>query len=315
MLRTTSLGRGPTTASSTSGTRTRCERFAFGGIAFELLRGEGDGGLPLTPEEQRFCAATSDDGGAAHALAIADVLCAVHEESAFVGQRPRENWVTFDRDHQGTGAIALRARSFAAEVTPAGPRRYAATARLGQGPDGLAGLLRGISAAVLHREGGLVMHAAALELDGRAVLFVGPSGAGKSTAVRLSEAGRCFAYDHVALVPSERGWYAWGLPGGTKADAPLAAQTLYPLAAVLRVRQAAFGEPQLSRLSNAEALFSVRESVEWADSTTAGEESYLHAVTQLSSSVAIGAISTVLRRSNTAALRAFLAAHDRERLT
>ena len=306
MPRLTSLGRGHAATRGSSATRTDSERFAFGGVAFELLRQRAEGG-PQVPQvshdERRFCVRASEAGS----LPIADVLCALHDDPAFVGAPQRQNWITFERSRAADNATALIARSFAAEVMSVGPHRYAATARLGDGVDGLSGLLRGISAAVLHREGGLVLHAAALELDGRAILFVGPSGAGKSTAVRLTEAGRCFAYDHVALAPTRNGWYAWGLPGGTAADAPLAPHTVYPLAAVLRVRQAAFGEPQLTRLTAAQTLFAVRESVEWADETPAGEDSYLRAATQLSSSVAIGAITTVLRRSNSAALRAWLA--------
>jgi hypothetical protein len=314
LLRLTSLGRERSAIGASSVARTRCERFAFGGVAFELLCEQGGSAAALSADELRFCVSGQN------AKVIADVCCAVHEDPAFgetapalrggagfVSAQRSQDWVRFRAADTVHGAIAIEAPGFAADLSPLGSTRYAAAVRLGSGPDGYAGLLRAVAAAVLHRHGGLVLHAAALELDGRAVLFVGPSGVGKSTAVALSDAGRCFAQDQVALVPSESGWFAWGLPGGTPARALLAPEAVYPLAAVLRVHQAGSGEPQLQRLAGAEALSAVRESIDWADESLAGERMYLRAATQLSSTIPIGAIGTVMRRSISASIRAFLA--------
>ena len=65
----------------------------------------------------------------------------------------------------------------------------------------LVNLLRACLAWALPARGALLVHAAALVLEGRAFLLVGPEGAGKSTWVRLGEAagGRAIT-DDLALV-------------------------------------------------------------------------------------------------------------------
>lgn len=75
--------------------------------------------------------------------------------------------------------------------------------------------------------GGMVLHASAVELGGRAHLFPGPSGAGKSTLARKlsSEGGRVLADELVVLLPGEGGVTVHGTPFwlGSRAPAPLAA--------------------------------------------------------------------------------------------
>jgi hypothetical protein len=69
-------------------------------------------------------------------------------------------------------------------------------------------LLGPVLAGVLHQRGFLVLHASAVEVDGRAVLFVGDKGQGKSTmAVAMREHGyRLIADDVVAIdLDTERG--------------------------------------------------------------------------------------------------------------
>ena len=65
---------------------------------------------------------------------------------------------------------------------------------------------------------GMMLHASAVELDGKAYLFSGPSGMGKSTHTRLwqtvfgSDRARVFNDDKPALRRLEDGWFAYGTP-------------------------------------------------------------------------------------------------------
>lgn len=69
--------------------------------------------------------------------------------------------------------------------------------------------------ALALRRGGLLLHGAALVIDGEAVVVSGPSGAGKSTlAARF--AGAVLHDDVIALAPDQRspsGWAAWSQDG------------------------------------------------------------------------------------------------------
>lgn len=103
----------------------------------------------------------------------------------------------------------------------------------------LDALLSGVVAALLYRRGGVVLHAAAIELGGEVLAFIGPSGSGKSTAARSSGAP-LFAVDRLALLPpSEPGsrWLACALPGGTSeaGGGARSRELVLPLCAVLRV--------------------------------------------------------------------------------
>lgn len=67
----------------------------------------------------------------------------------------------------------------------------------------------------LYLHGGLMLHASAVELGGRAYLFSGPSGIGKSTHTREWEAqfsARVFNDDKPALRQLDGVWYAYGTP-------------------------------------------------------------------------------------------------------
>lgn len=64
---------------------------------------------------------------------------------------------------------------------------------------------------------GMVLHASALEYDGKAYLFSGPSGVGKSTHARLwqqlfGDAAQVFNDDKPALRFVDGQWYAYGTP-------------------------------------------------------------------------------------------------------
>ena len=68
----------------------------------------------------------------------------------------------------------------------------------------------------LYKFGGMMLHASAVELDGRAYLFSGPSGMGKSTHTRLWQqefpSARVFNDDKPALRLLDGVWYAYGTP-------------------------------------------------------------------------------------------------------
>lgn len=71
--------------------------------------------------------------------------------------------------------------------------------------------------AGLLRFGGLMLHASAVELDGKAYLFSGPSGMGKSTHTKLwqqifGEKAQVFNDDKPALRREDGRWYAYGTP-------------------------------------------------------------------------------------------------------
>jgi hypothetical protein len=287
--------------------RTRCQQVSFGGVAFELLA-DRTGEMASLPEECRAHAIPGFDR-----RTVASVVCALHRDptlpSGPAAAVLEGNTVRLRAAEEAPEALRVEAPGLRAELQDLGARRYAVTAHIAPDDAAMLALLRGISAAIVHREGGLVLHAAGAELGGRAVLFVGPSGAGKSTALRQTEGARCFAYDHVALLPGPEGgsWLAWGLPGGTAPRAPAASGVVFPLAAVLRVRQARAGEPRFTPASGTEALFAVRESVECADDSVGGEDVYLRAVTELACQVTIGSLATVLGRPNDAALAELLA--------
>jgi hypothetical protein len=56
-------------------------------------------------------------------------------------------------------------------------------------------------------DGGLVLHASSIAVEGRAYLFAGLSGAGKSTVSRRVGAGRRIADDQSMLLPTPEGWW------------------------------------------------------------------------------------------------------------
>lgn len=270
---------------------TATHRFAFGGVGIELLSAR-DLEWPLEPEDERFMLPFGS------VATVADVACSVSVDASLPGPCSPEGDILFGS--ADAGRIALEASAVRIDLNPLGPRRYAASARVAPGPRGLRALLRAVSAAILEPEGGATLHAAGVEVDGRAVVYLGPSGAGKSTAARLSERARSFADDHVALVPTDAGWMAWGLPGGSPAPMPQSAGVVFPLATLWRVQR---GEqrPVAERLTGAAALFAVRAAVE-CDGLPETEAARLSTAARIAREVEVGAMHTVLGRPLTAEL-------------
>lgn len=72
--------------------------------------------------------------------------------------------------------------------------------------------LRTACALLAYREGGLLVHGAALMVDGAVSLFIGQSGSGKSTVVALSPDATALGDDLVILRPRDAGWTVYGTP-------------------------------------------------------------------------------------------------------
>lgn len=102
---------------------------------------------------------------------------------------------------------------------------------------------------------GLMLHASAAALGGRACLFSGPCGRGKSTHTRLwqqtfGEAVQVFNDDKPALRRLDGRWYAYGTPWCGKDGINL--NQKWPLGGICFLEQAQ--ENRIRRLSAAEAL-------------------------------------------------------------
>ena len=107
----------------------------------------------------------------------------------------------------------------------------------------------------LLRFGGLMLHASAVALEGRAYLFSGPCGRGKSTHTRLwqstfGDAVQVFNDDKPALRRLDGRWYAYGTPWCGKDGINL--NQKWPLGGICFLEQAQ--ENRIRRLSAAEAL-------------------------------------------------------------
>lgn len=104
---------------------------------------------------------------------------------------------------------------------------------------------------------GLLVHAAAVEDGGKAVVLLGPSGAGKSTAARLSAPRAVLADDVSLLLPGDDGLHLHPAPFWAEPAFPHRrdARVVLRVSRVLRLRQAA--EHGLAALPRAAATASV----------------------------------------------------------
>jgi hypothetical protein len=281
-------------------------RFAFGGVRFEV---EADEALrwQLCPEfGQHACEADAFPLGA-------QVECCVTVDPSLAGRAHlASRCFTVERRGEATETTVVVSPDLYAELEADGPGRYVASVRVAprveddiepRGPDAVA---LALSATILEREGGLSLHAAAIELEGRAVLFIGPSGAGKSTAATLAAGCPVFASDRVNITPDGLGGYmAWSLPGGTSVAVPFSAHRRLPLAAIFRVRQS-HGAPRVEKLSAARATFAVRESMWLSDFSPMAEEHRIDAAALLRARIPVGEIYTVFGHSHAALLVALV---------
>lgn len=233
--------------------------FVFGGVAFEMCPAPGLS-WRVGNEHRLFggAYATSPVAGRVHCV----VSPAPELDTGFT-REIRWEW-SGDVAHVSTG----RAR---AELRRLSPGCYAASALVVPNDAGCSALVTALTGAVVSREGGLVLHAAGVEIDGRASLFIGPSGAGKTTAANHCQGARWMARDRAAVYPTPLGWYAAGMAGGDPIELPRAAGRVFPLGSVSRIQRAA-ERVALRVATTSEAVRFLRESLQTSHATGAEEE-------------------------------------------
>ncbi len=255
--------------------------FVFGGVAFEICPAPGLR-WAVGAEHRQFAAAYSVSPVAG---TVRCVVTPAPELASDADEREiRCDW---------SGELArISTRRVRAELRRLGTS-YAATALVAPTEAGCSALLTALSAAVIEREGGFVLHAAGVLLEGRAVLFVGPSGAGKTTASNHCHGARWLARDRASVYPTPLGWYAAGLAGGDDIDLPRAPTTLAPLAGILRIRR---GESRLEPTALVTTLRNLRESVQAAETSREGETERLAGLLALAGSASVGELAFELGR-------------------
>ena len=221
-------------------------------------------------------------------LAPFEVRVALAVDASLASLTHREVSWTWNGDRAVVETGRLRA-----DLHRLSPGRYAASVRLAPCSAAASGVATAIASAIVHREGGLVLHAAGVELGGVAVLFVGPSGAGKTTASNHCPGAAWFARDRAAIVKTPRGWECWGMAGGDPVALPRAERRVLPLGAILRVRRAE-SSPRVERSSGVRAVTALRESLQCGGSTVTEELRRMDALCEVIGSVPVGVIETRL---------------------
>ena len=143
--------------------------------------------------------------------------------------------------------------TFEAELDP-----LRGEARVWRSPGSAIGLLTTLRTAICSRlplEGGLVLHAAGLERDGRGLVFFGPSGAGKTTLAARSP-WPIVSDELVAIVSGQGGTFAIrGTPFRKAPPGPAgASRRVSHLAALVELDKGAY---RLTPLGRTEALRSL----------------------------------------------------------
>jgi len=256
------------------------QRFLFGGVEIELLGAAGFS-YELPPDHARFL---GRDGASP---SVPRVTCSVRRDPALLrDDRDDREIVLQEHDLQTTGVRA--------HLQPLSHNSWAVSARVAPGAHNLGRLLDALSAAIVERSGGLLVHAAGVELDGHAYLFVGPSGAGKTTAAGQVFGARSFCVDRAVVMPSAQGWRVHALPGGTDPidRAPDSRNVTLPLGGILRVKQASTVDAH--PLAPHEAVMTVRESVFSADRDEVSERKRLDTIATLATEVPLMRLDSVL---------------------
>ncbi len=266
--------------------------FVFGGVAFEMC-----------PSPGLMWGVGAEHRGFLGEYALAPVAGEVH---AVVSPAP-ELAEGFSREIKWAwdGDVAqLETGRVRAELRRLGARRYAASALAVPDDAGCASLATALTAAIVKREGGLVLHAAGIELDGRAVLFIGPSGAGKTTAANHSPGARWMARDRAVVYPTPHGWYAAGMAGGDVIELPRSPERVLPLAGIYRIARG--GDVAARALSAADAMRFLRESVQSIAASPEEERARLDAMASLTSACPVALLHTQLGAPLVDVLRADL---------
>ena len=118
------------------------------------------------------------------------------------------------------------------------PRARRGSIRQTANPYSIDTLLRIVHTLALAPEGGVLLHAASVVRNGRALVFAGASGAGKTTLSRLAPHGTAVLTDEVSYVRREgSGYLAHGTPFAGELARP-GENTQAPLAAIHLLRHA-----------------------------------------------------------------------------
>ncbi|MBO5111539.1 MAG: hypothetical protein J6D21_12600 [Clostridia bacterium] len=129
---------------------------------------------------------------------------------------------------------------------------------------------------------GMMLHASAVELDGRAYLFSGPSGMGKSTHTRLwqstfGENAKVFNDDKPALRLLDGRWFAYGTPWCGKDGININMKV--PLAGICFLRRGKTNE--IRRLPPQEAAARILGQTPWRFKKVENLDKLLNLVNQL----------------------------------
>ena len=180
------------------------------------------------------------------------------------------------------------------EIEEVSRREVRAVASTGPGPEGRAAVLSLLATALAERLGGLVLHATAVVVAGRAILFVGPSGAGKTTAANHTSGATWLCRDRALVVPDDvSGWTAWAIAGGDDVRLPRASDVCAPVGGILRVLRGK-GSSRIVPLSRATSLLRLRESIQSGGTDTHDEERALESALRLLDDVTFAAIEVAL---------------------
>lgn len=223
--------------------------FTFGGVAFEMCPAP-EFEWNLGDEHRLFCGGYSTSPVAARVHCVASPA---PELEASAGREIRWQW-----DGEVARVSTARAR---VELRRLASGCYAASATIVPSEAGCSALVTALTGTVIHREGGLVLHAAGVEIEGRASLFIGPSGAGKTTAANHCAGARWMARDRVAVYPTPLGWYAAGMAGGDPIELPRAPGRVFPIRSVSRILRAK-ERASIRPARPAEAVRYLRESLQ-----------------------------------------------------
>lgn len=248
---------------------------------------------------------------------LAAITCRLHralQPAQRLESAAERGWLRWEWAGQEARVWTLSAE---ARISRRGPD-FSAEAWLPAGVRAVQTLLGGISSAILHALGGLIVHSSSVHLDGGVIAFVGPSGAGKSTASRQAHGASLFSVDRLALAPlpladgsgatarlqGQSGWMAYPLLGGTLLDPemPRTPAAWSPLHAVFRVHQAP-SDCRIENCSRTGKLALLRESTYLGGHGSSAELELLSRLERLGADVSVARLHFSLGTSLTSLLR------------
>lgn len=259
--------------------------FVFGAVAFEICPAPG---LRWAhgPDHRLLRAPVTTAGPL-----MARVDCSVAAAPELALHRRREIAWSWHGDVARLDTGGVRA-----EVRRLAPGRYVASALVSPDVSGCSSLCTALVGAIAQAEGGIVLHASGIDVDGVGVLFVGPSGAGKTTSANHCTGATWFARDRAVVFPTPKGWHAAAMAGGDVIDLPRSPGAIFPLGAILRVRRGAEGRPEVRDDGLAAQLVTLRESLQTVPHDPIEEDGALDRLLALSREARVASVHTVLHQ-------------------